>query len=125
MGRVKNVDFPQLIIPMPLHPKRLANRGFNQALEIARPIAKALQIPLDWQACRRIKDTPPQITLPRKERHKNMKNAFSCTKDFTGMHIAIVDDVITTGASVDALATVLHARGAREVSVWAVARTLL
>ena len=125
LGRVQDVDLPQLLVPMPLHPKRLANRGFNQALEIAKPIAKALKIPLNWQACTRIKDTPPQITLPRKERHKNMKNAFSCTHDFTGLHIAIVDDVITTGASVNALATVLHGHGAREVSVWAVARTLL
>ena len=125
LHRVQDETPPELIIPMPLHPKRLAKRGFNQALEIAKPIAKALKIPLNWQACTRVKNTPPQITLPRKERHKNMKNAFSCAEDFTGMHIAIVDDVITTGASVDTLATVLRDHGAHEVSVWAVARTLL
>ncbi len=122
---VHKSTLPDLIIPMPLHRKRLAERGFNQALEIAKPIAAKLNIPLTWTACTRIKDTAPQISLPRKERHKNMKNAFTCDSDFTDKHIAIVDDVMTTGASVDALATILRSQGAREVSVWVAARTSL
>lgn len=123
-ARVANQPRPDLIMPMPLHKKRLAERGFNQALEIAKPVAAQLALPLVYHACTRIKDTAAQFSLPVKERSTNMKNAFRCDMDLRGAHISVVDDVMTTGASVNALAATLYAQGAGEVSAWVVARTL-
>ena len=114
---------PDCIVAMPLHPARLRERGFNQSLEIARHIANKLNIPLN-HACQRVRDTLPQSALPWKERGKNMRKAFACTEDLSGKHIAVVDDVMTSGASVNALAHALRQAGAREVSAWIIARTL-
>ena len=113
-----------LIVPMPMHPQRLKERGFNQALEIARILAKNLHIPLDSQSCIRTKYTPPQATLPLKERVKNMRGVFDCKRDLTGLKIAIVDDVMTSGASLNALAQTLKKTGAAKVECWIIARTL-
>lgn len=121
----RQVEFPaDCIMPVPLHPQRLRERGFNQSLLLALRIAKNLRIPLLANSCQRVRNTTPQSTLPWKERDKNMRDAFSCDGDFDGKHIAIVDDVMTTGASIGELAKVLRQRGAREVSAWVVARTL-
>lgn len=115
---------PDCIVAMPLHPTRLQERGFNQSLELARQIARNLEIPLLNHACQRVRDTPPQSALPWKERGKNMRKAFTCTEDLSGKHVAVVDDVMTSGASVNELARALRQAGAREVSAWVVARTL-
>lgn len=115
---------PDVIIPMPLHPQRLQERGFNQAVEIGRVVAKRLQLPLDIQSCTRIKLAPPQVSLPLKERVKNMRNAFACHTNLDGLRIALLDDVMTTGASLNALASVVKAAGAAYVECWTVARTL-
>ena len=115
---------PDCIVAMPLHPARLRERGFNQSLELARQIARNLEIPLLNHACQRVRDTPPQSALPWKERGKNMRKAFTCTEDLSGKHVAVVDDVMTSGASVNELAHALRQAGAREVSAWVVARTL-
>ncbi len=115
---------PDLLIPMPLHPKRLQERGFNQSLEIARVVAKQLNIKLDSSACQRIKLAPPQASLPLKQRVKNMKGAFACNANLEGLKIALLDDVMTTGASMNALAKAVKAAGAHEVECWVVARTL-
>jgi ComF family protein len=112
-----------LIIPMPLHPSRVKERGFNQSLEVAKVMAKKHDIALDSISCRRIKNTPPQASLAPKERVSNMKNAFDCTTDFSGQHIALVDDVMTTGASLNALAKTLKQAGAAKVSCYVMART--
>lgn len=112
------------LVAMPLHPMRLRERGFNQSLLLARRIARSLNIPLLVNACQRTRNTTPQSTLPWKERDKNMRDAFSCSTDFEGKHVAIVDDVLTTGASVGELAKVLRHHGAKEISAWVVARTL-
>lgn len=112
------------LVPMPMHPKRLQERGFNQALEIARLLSRAYQIPLDFRACTRTKNTPPQASLALKQRINNMAGAFACNTDFTGRHIAIIDDVMTTGASMHALASVLKKAGAKTVECWVIARTL-
>jgi ComF family protein len=114
------------IVAMPLHPLRLRERGFNQSLLLARRISRKLHIPLLPDACERIRNTPPQSTLPWKERDKNMRQAFACTANsgIRGKHVAIVDDVMTTGASIGELARILKQAGAREVSAWVVARTL-
>lgn len=112
------------IVPMPLAPRRLAERGFNQALEIARPVARATGIPLLPNACRKQVDTPPQAALPWDERARNVRRAFACDTDLRGMRIAVVDDVLTTGATLNELARVLRKAGAMEVRGWVVARTL-
>lgn len=112
------------IIPMPLHPKRLAERGFNQSLEIAKLVAKKLGIPLDTTSCSRIKFSPPQASLPLKARIKNMRGAFSCQENLQGQRIILLDDVMTTGASLHELAATVKSAGASHVECWVVARTL-
>jgi ComF family protein len=112
------------IVAMPLSPARLAERGFNQAHEIARVVARARGIPLLPFACRKVVDTAPQARLPWKERAKNVRRAFVCDADLAGRRIAVVDDVLTTGATLNELARVLRKAGAVEVSGWVVARTL-
>lgn len=115
---------PDCIVAMPLHPARLRERGFNQSLQLAQRIARQLELPLLPFACQRIRNTPSQSTLPWKQRNKNMRSAFSCSVNLTGKHVAIVDDVMTTGATLNELAQVLIRAGASEVSAWVVARTL-
>jgi len=115
---------PDLIIPMPMHGERLKQRGFNQALEIARLISKATEIKLDYTACQRTRLTPPQASLPLKERIKNIRGVFKCEKNLQGLNIALVDDVMTTGASLNELAKTLKQAGAAHVECWVIARTL-
>lgn len=115
---------PDLLIPMPLHPVRLKQRGFNQSAEIARLVARELGIPLGLEICTRLRDTTPQMTLPLKQRGANVKGAFACTADLSGMRVAIVDDVMTSGATLNELAKTLSNRGATQISAWVVARAL-
>ncbi|CAB1276997.1 ComF family protein [Candidatus Nitrosacidococcus tergens] len=116
---------PECIIPVPLYPKRLRDRGFNQALEIARPIARAFNIPIDYQSVKRVRDTPPQLGLLQVDRKINLHNAFLVKKNIQVKHVAIVDDVFTTGTTVGELAKVLYQSGVERVEVWVCARTLL
>jgi ComF family protein len=113
-----------LIIPLPLHPLRLRERGFNQALELARPIGAAHGWPIDTQICSRIRHTPAQAELPWRERVKNIRGAFNCAGDLTGKSIALVDDVMTTGASLNECARTLKLHGAARVTLLVVARAL-
>jgi ComF family protein len=115
---------PDLIVPMPLHETRLAERGFNQAVEIARRLAPILGIPWTARGCLRIRDTPPQAGLDLKARRRNLRGAFRCDPDLAGRRIALLDDVMTSGASLDELARMARKAGATEVSAWVVARTL-
>lgn len=115
---------PDVIIPMPLADARLRERGFNQAQEIARHVAKITGLPLLPRACRKVRDTQPQAALPWKERAKNMRKAFVCDEDFTGKHVAVVDDVMTTGATLNELARNLKQAGAVRVTGLVAARTL-
>ncbi len=115
---------PDFIIPMPLHPKRLRERGFNQALEIARQLPNNNKITLLPNACTRTRNTPSQTGLPWKDRQKNIRDAFSCKMDFSSKHVAVVDDVLTTGATLNEIAKVLRNCGATEVSGWVIARAL-
>ncbi len=118
-----HLHLPEMIIPMPLHPQRLRERGFNQALEIARPVARKLQLPLDLQSCERIRVTASQSTLPAAERHQNVKNAFKISSDFKSKHVAIIDDVVTTGHTVTEFSHALQQAGVERIEVWCVART--
>jgi ComF family protein len=115
---------PDLLLPMPLHPERLKERGFNQSLEIAKTISRWLDIPLMAEACRRTRDTPSQAGLKWKERRRNVRGAFASDLDLAGKRIAVLDDVMTTGATLNEVSRILKGRGAAEVSAWVVARTL-
>ena len=115
---------PDLIIPMPLSRERLRERGFNQALEIARPLATELGIELRAEACLRVQHAPPQSMLAWEDRAKNIAGAFVCMEDVSGRSVAVVDDVLTTGATLNEIARVLRARGASQVIGWVAVRTL-
>lgn len=117
-------DSAPLIVPLPLHHQRLRQRGFNQALELARPVACALNLPIDVIHCRRTRDTPAQADLTWRERVGNMRNAFACTTDLDGRHVILIDDVMTTGATLDECARTLKLHGAARVSVLVLARAL-
>ena len=114
---------PDCIIPVPLHYQRLRERGFNQALELTRIIAKQLDIPFDYSLCQRNKATPFQSGLNAKQRKQNLRNAFSVTNQHSYKHVAIFDDVVTTGTTVNELARKLKESGVEVIEVWAIART--
>lgn len=112
------------IVPMPLAPARLAERGFNQAVEIARTPARALRLAPAAAAAERVRDTANQTDLPLAERARNVRDAFACRADVGGRRIALVDDVMTTGASLGELARCLKRAGAAWVENWVIGRTL-
>lgn len=113
-----------LVIPLPLHPLRLRERGFNQALELARPVSRACALPIVAHACQRIRHTPAQAALPWRQRVANVRGAFHCTADFSGRRLLLIDDVMTSGASLDELARTVKLHGAAHVTVLVVARAL-
>jgi ComF family protein len=118
-------DWPRAdcVLPLPLHPQRLGRRGYNQALELARPLARALRVPLAPAALRRVRATAAQSTLDATARRGNVRGAFAAEVErLRGRHVWLVDDVITTAATVGEAAATLLAAGAREVSVLALAR---
>jgi len=112
---------PQVLIPVPLHFARRFHRGFNQAEFLARQLGKQLGIPVRINGLRRIKSTPAQSGLERKARRKNLKGAFSC-QDMTGLELALIDDVLTTGSTLGECAALMKDSGAARVSVWVAAR---
>ena len=112
---------PDVLIPMPLHPDRLRERGFNQAVELARPIARNLGVGMELHNCIRQKTTAPQSDLSRKERIKNVKGAFEVLTPVSG-HVVIIDDVMTTGSTAHEFAKTLLQAGATSVDVWVCAR---
>lgn len=124
LQRIDKARLPDYVIPMPLHPAKLRMRGFNQALLLAKPLAGALHIPLLANSCRRLRDTPSQTSLPLKERSRNVRGAFGCDMDLSNKHIALVDDVLTSGASMNALSDAVRKRGAAEISAWVIARAV-
>lgn len=113
---------PQVLVPVPLHRARLRERGYNQALELARPVSARLGIPLAPSLCARIRATSAQTDLPAGRRRANVRGAFRAN-DCTGIrHVALIDDVLTTGHTVAELARVLKRAGVRRVEVWGCAR---
>lgn len=115
---------PDTILPLPLHPTRLRERGFNQAHEIAKFLGKDLNLPLAPSLARRVVNTASQATLDWDARKKNMQGAFACEENLKGRHIALVDDVMTSGATLNEAAQTLKRAGAAQVSLWVVARAL-
>ena len=115
-------SLPDYLIAVPLHRSRYRQRGFNQSLEIAKVIAKQLNIPIDYHSCVRHIKTKQQSLLPLKQRSKNINNAFRVKKNLNIQHIALIDDVMTTGSTVNELAGVLKQAGVSKVDVWVCAR---
>jgi ComF family protein len=113
------------LLPMPLAASRLRERGFNQAVEIARRLARGAGLRVEPGLVARVRETLPQTDLPHDARGANVRDAFACTRAVAGMSIAIVDDVMTTGASLEELAKTLKRAGAVHVENWVVARTWL
>ncbi len=113
------------LLPVPLHPRRLCERGYNQSVHLARALQQELGLPLLDQALQRVIDTSTQTQLSREDRLKQLRQAFALKPgaNVQGLRIALVDDVMTTGATMSAIATVLRRHGAAEVHAWAVART--
>jgi ComF family protein len=114
----------QLIMPLPLHPERLRERGFNQSMEIARVIGNGLNLAVDHHSLFRNRATPRQADLPLKERRKNVRGAFECTANMTGKSILLIDDVMTSGATLNECARVLKLHGAAHVTAVVAARAL-
>lgn len=113
---------PDRVIALPLARKRLAERGFNQSALLAEIAARDLGVAYAARDLRKIRDTPPQAGLDRAARLKNVRGAFDCGESMEGLRIAIVDDVMTTGATMSEAARVLKKAGASFVSAWVVAR---
>ena len=112
-----------LILPMPLHPRRLAERGFNQAVELARPLARVRGLALGLEVVRKLRDIPAQAGLDREARLRNPRGAFECDVSLQGQRVIVVDDVMTTGATLGELARTLKRQGASWVGNVVVART--
>lgn len=120
--RVSTQPLPDVIVPVPLHRSRLRQRGFNQAMILAHGIAARFDLPLI--EIERPRKTPKQATLSAKQRKRNLQGAFSSARDFSGMHVAVIDDVMTTGATVTEITKLLRKQGARRVDIWLAARAL-
>jgi ComF family protein len=114
---------PDAVIPVPLHRRRLRERGYNQALELARHLSRRLDLPIDPSCCSRHRPTPPQSSLERKARLSNVRGAFATRRRVDGQHLVIVDDVVTTASTVAELARSLRQAGAARIDVWCLART--
>ncbi len=121
--RIGDAGGVDLILPLPLHPTRLAERGFNQAAEIAKPLSRRYGIAMDTRLARRVRNTAAQTEMPWQQRATNMRRAFACDADVAGLRVAVVDDVMTTGATLNEFARALKASGAVWVENWVVART--
>lgn len=119
---ISNQSLPDLIIPIPLHPRRLITRGFNQSSLIAKTLSKQLNIPYSNRLLIRHKYSKPQVQLSARQREKAVKNVFQLKQKINVHHIVLVDDVITTSHTVNQAAKILTKSGIEKVSVWALAR---
>ncbi len=118
----KGRSLPDRLIPVPLHPLRMRERGFNQAVEIGRHAARELGLSMDSHSVTRIKATQAQSGLSRAARQRNLQGAFACHTRFDGLSVAILDDVVTTGQTVAELSKILQQQGAANIDIWCCAR---
>ena len=112
------------IVPVPLHMSRWRQRGFNQALELARWVSRVTGTPVATDMCRRIRDTPPLWPLSPPGRRRLLRQAFETEQRIDGSHLVVLDDIMTTGSTASAIAASLLKAGAGTVTVWAVARSV-
>ena len=119
------VTSSSIMMAVPLAAGRIAQRGFNQAHEIAKPMARAWRLPLATELCVRVRNTEPQSSLPIGQRRGNMRGAFTLMRRdlIVGQHVVLVDDVMTTGQTLEALAATLKRNGAARVTNLVFART--
>lgn len=122
--RTRSEPLPDCILPVPLHPVRIRERGFNQATEIARSLSRHTRVPYDKACVVRIKKTPPQTSLKRALREKNLKGAFALRRRPPPGRIAVLDDVMTTGTTFAEIAKLLKRNGVEYIEVWSLARTI-
>jgi ComF family protein len=118
-------DLPELLLPVPLHPRRLRRRGYNQALELARSIGRCLELEVDADCAWRVRVTADQIGQNAAQRRRNVRNAFAVDAErVRGRHLALIDDVMTTGSTVAELARACRKAGAARIEVWTAARAV-
>lgn len=123
--RFAGLPIPDALVPVPLHPRRLRERGYNQAREIGAPLARQLGVPLREDLLRRVRHTRPQSRLEADARQTNLEDAFAVREGRAiPAHVVLVDDVMTTGATLHAAAWALREAGVRRVDAWVVARAL-
>jgi ComF family protein len=112
------------LIPVPIHPQKLQQRGFNQAAELTKYLARELHLPYDLHVCKKILHTTPQAELNAEQRRSNLRHAFM-TSPMPYQHVTIIDDLLTTGSTANALAKSLKIRDVQQVNVWCCARACL
>lgn len=123
MASSNNIDLPDALVYVPMHINKLQTRGYNQAFELAKAISEHLKIPLIRRAIRKTRPTSDQAGLTRLHRKSNLVNTFRINKPIPFKHVAIIDDVITTGATVEEISKILKKNGVDYVQVWGIART--
>ena len=122
IDQFNDFQLPQVIIPIPMHTERLKQRGFNQALELSRFFASHYQLPLNYSGLIRSRHTNLQAGMTAKQRQKNVRQAFMLKEPIEYTHIALIDDVMTTGSTVNEAAKILKKNGVNKVDVWSIAR---
>jgi len=123
LAQLRNTEEqPDCLLPVPLHASRMRQRGYNQSIEISRVLAKAMALPIEITAIKRHRSTLAQTGLNAKQRKKNIRGAFSVVGQLNYQHILIIDDVMTTGATVNELAALLKKNGAVRVGILCIAR---
>ncbi len=122
--KIKQQPHPDLIIPVPLHKKRLQERGFNQCIEIAKVVSTQLQIPIDKHSLIRHKHTKPQVQCGAAERKHNIKNAFKIKKPIIANRVILLDDVITTGGTIRACHKALLTQDIKQIDIWCIAKAV-
>lgn len=118
-----NIELPEAILAVPMHARKLRRRGFNHSYELAKRIAKSLDIPLLDNCISKQRDTPRQTTQSLKQRKQNLRGSYALTKKCWQKHVAIIDDVVTTGSTAEEMSKILKKNGVDYIQVWGIART--
>jgi len=122
--RAGDVVRPEIVLSVPLHRRRYFSRGYNQSELLATPLARWLGCQYRPHALRRIRSTPPQQRLSEAARKLNLRKAFRFTEDFRGKHVALIDDVVTTGSTLREISKLLRNQGVASLQIWCICRTL-
>lgn len=118
----RSTPWPQRVLPIPLHPRRLRQRGYNQAVEMARTVCARFEIPMDKQSLQRYRYSQPQSKLALKKRKDNVRDSFQLQRPLNVSHIALLDDVTTSGNTLEAASKALLVQGPLELEYWCIAK---